>query len=71
MDVLGLEGFERNYGKFKGLLQKGESIRDKLMGPKCNKIKSWPMEIDQHLPGRRTSLLATGLHEQWLEEQLL
>jgi len=34
MDVLGLEGLERNYRKFKGLLQKGKNIRGKLMGAK-------------------------------------
>jgi len=36
MDVFGLEGLESNIEKFRGFVQKGKSIRDKLIGPKCN-----------------------------------
>jgi len=36
MEVLGLEGLNENYEKFRGIVKMGQSTRDKIGGAKCN-----------------------------------
>ena len=44
VDVLGLEGLDSNKGEFKGLWQKGKSIKDKIGRAKVQFSKVWQKE---------------------------